>query len=82
MAAKGLSRLSDGPAGPVGTPPGHVWASGYTANYVRAWVCLPEAQAQALRNHEVSLEPLAVLIDRAQGDASLLGRLRPEQSSG
>jgi threonylcarbamoyladenosine tRNA methylthiotransferase MtaB len=57
---------------------GPFWASGYTANYLRVFVPVSEAQAQELRNQIVSAVPEALSIDSAQGDVGLIARLRSD----
>lgn len=53
-----------------------LWANGYTANYLRVFFPVPESQAAALRNQIVEADPVAVITDRAQGDAAMVARPR------
>jgi threonylcarbamoyladenosine tRNA methylthiotransferase MtaB len=55
------------------------WLAGYTSNYYRVLVPMtPEIakQRKELENTLVTVEPIDVTVDRASGDAAILGRLR------
>jgi threonylcarbamoyladenosine tRNA methylthiotransferase MtaB len=57
------------------TGEGIAWCNGYTANYLRVCIPLEASRAHALRNRLVDARGLGIAVDRAQGEAVILGSL-------